>query len=55
MTKVRSEAHRMKNRQMRFPDSLWEAAKAKAGLTPLSAIIRELVRMWVEGKIKIKK
>jgi hypothetical protein len=44
---------KMKLRHMRFPDSLWEQAKAKAGLTPLSAIVRKLVELWLAGKIDI--
>lgn len=41
-------------RSINFPDSVWERAKQKAGLTSLSAIIRHLVEMWLDGEIKIK-
>lgn len=33
---------------------LWERAKVKAGLTPLSAIIRVLLEGWLEGEFKIR-
>lgn len=33
---------------------LWEAAQRKAGLTSLSAIIRELIKKWLDGEIEIK-
>lgn len=45
----------MKKYNVNFPQSIWEAAKTKAGLTPLSAIIRRLVEMWLDGKIDITK
>jgi hypothetical protein len=45
--------NRMRSHQIRFPDTLWERFKAKAGLTPASAIIRRLVEMWLDGKIKL--
>jgi len=44
----------MKPRLIRFSDDLWDQAKAKAGLTPLSAIIRKLVQMWLSGEIEVK-
>ena len=54
MTK-RKEQGQMKNRQIRFPDSLWAKGKAKAGITPLSAVIRKLLEMWIAGKIDLDK
>jgi transcription-repair coupling factor (superfamily II helicase) len=44
----------MKPHMIRFSDGTWAAAKAKAGITPLSAIIRKLVRLWLAGEIEIK-
>jgi hypothetical protein len=35
-------------------DSTWDAAKEKAGITPLSAIIRRLVKMWLAGEIEVR-
>ena len=43
----------MVKRNITVPLDFWEACKQKAGITPLSAVIRELLRMWLEGKIKI--
>lgn len=44
----------MKNRMLRFPDDTWEQAKAKAGMRPLSAVVRRLVEMWLDGKIDLE-
>lgn len=30
---------------------MWEAAKRKAGLRPLAAIIRRLIALWLAGEI----
>jgi hypothetical protein len=43
----------MRSHQIMFPDSLWEQAKRKAGLTSLSAIVRKLVELWLAGKIDL--
>lgn len=34
------------------PD-IWELAKRQAGMVPLAAIIRKLIRLWVTGKINL--
>jgi len=34
-----------------LPNHLWEAAKIKAGITPMSAIIRRLLEKWLSGEI----
>lgn len=52
MTKRRKEQP-MEPHLIRFQPSLWAQAKQKAGLTPLSAIIRRLVELWVNGKIDL--
>jgi hypothetical protein len=52
MTKRRKE-RQMKPRMIRMADSTWDAAKEKAGITPLSAIIRRLVKMWLAGEIEV--
>jgi hypothetical protein len=55
MTKRRKERHQqMKPRMIRMADSTWDAAKEKAGITPLSAIIRRLVKMWLAGEIEVE-
>lgn len=44
----------MVGRNISIELSLWEQAKRKAGPTrSLSAIIRELLRLWISGEIKI--
>jgi len=43
----------MKPRMVRMTDSTWSAAKEKAGITPLSAIIRKLVQLWLAGEIEV--
>ena len=45
----------MVKRNITIPLDFWEECKQKAGITPLSAVIRELLRMWLEGKIEIDK
>lgn len=44
---------KMERYTLRMPPSLWEAAKTKSGIIPLSAIIRRLVEMWLHGEIDI--
>lgn len=44
----------MKKYNINFPSSLWNDAKKKAGIIPLSVVIRQLVQMWVNGDIEIK-
>lgn len=54
MTKRREEQYQqMKPRMVRMTDNTWEAARAKAGITPLSAIIRRLVKMWLAGEVEV--
>ena len=43
----------MKPRGIKFPDRLWQAAKEKAGIIPMSVILRRLLEKWVEGKISL--
>lgn len=43
----------MVTRNITVPLDFWEACKQKAGIRPLSAVIRELLKMWLEGKIEI--
>lgn len=33
--------------------SLWKQAQDRAGLMPLSAVIRRLLELWLSGKIKL--
>lgn len=33
--------------------SLWEQAQKKAGMRPMSAIIRRLLEKWVKGEIEL--
>jgi hypothetical protein len=55
MTKRLEETRpQMKPHMIRFSDDIWAAAKVKAGITPLSAIIRQLVKLWLAGEIEIK-
>jgi predicted DNA binding CopG/RHH family protein len=47
----------MPSYMLRLPDDLLKKAKIaaiEAGL-PLSEIVRELLMMWLSGKVKIKK
>ena len=37
-----------------FDPDMWIRAQRKAGLTPLAAIIRRLLGMWLDGKINIE-
>ena len=43
----------MVTRNITVPLDFWEACKQKAGMRPLSAVIRKLLKMWLEGKIEI--
>lgn len=36
-----------------FEPDIWERAKRQSGMVPLAAIIRKLVRLWLEGKINL--
>lgn len=37
----------------KLPNDLLSRAKEKAGLIPLSAIIRRLLELWLSGKVQI--
>jgi hypothetical protein len=43
----------MKARAVRIPDNLYEKAVKKAKDVSLSVVVRLLLQMWVEGKIKL--
>lgn len=43
----------MVNRSVSVQLSLWDAAQRKAGLAPISAVIRILLRKWMKGEIEI--
>jgi hypothetical protein len=50
----KKEGEKMKSFTMRMPPSLIEAAQERAGLIPLSVVIRTLVEMWLRGEIDLK-
>lgn len=55
MIKRREERYQqMKSRMIRMTDNTWEAARVKAGITPLSAIIRQLVERWLSTEYDIE-
>lgn len=41
-------------RSVKISDTLWEKAKKKAGLIPVSAVIRELLDKWIRGEIDLE-
>lgn len=43
----------MRLRSLATTDELWERSKAKAGMKPLSAVIRALLEAWLAGKIEV--
>ena len=43
----------MEQYSLRMPPSLWAAAKEKAGMIPLSAIIRKLIEKWLKGEVEV--
>ncbi|GIK43879.1 MAG: hypothetical protein BroJett011_77120 [Chloroflexota bacterium] len=49
----RREKSKMVQRSISIEPNFWERCKEKAGLTPISAIVRRLLELWLEGKIKI--
>ncbi len=44
----------MVTRNIAVPLDFWEDCKQKAGIRPLSAVIRKLLEMWLKGEIKIE-
>lgn len=44
---------KMVQRSISIELSLWNDARRKAGIRPLSAIIRKLIRLWMSGKIEL--
>ncbi len=53
LMKAEDGIEKMKPYKVNFPPSLWIAARQKAGLTPLAEIIRDLVTMWLRGRIDL--
>lgn len=43
----------MKPHSFKMSDSLVQRAKEKAGMIPLSAIVRRLIEKWLDGEIKL--
>jgi hypothetical protein len=52
--RCKEQRQQMKPHMVRFSDGTWAKAKAKAGITPLSAIIRRLVKLWLADEIEVK-
>lgn len=50
----KKDGEKMKSFTMRMPPSLIEKAQDRAGLIPLSAVIRTLIEMWLRGEIDLK-
>lgn len=44
----------MVNRSLSIELSLWKQAQRKAGLLPISAVIRRLLQLWIAGKIRLE-
>ena len=42
---------KMKPRNITVQDSLWEAAKQKAKIAKMSALVRRLLELYVSGKL----
>ena len=51
--KRKEQTTKMERHYINFLPEMWKQAKTKAGLTPLSAIIRKLVELWLAGKIDL--
>lgn len=51
--KGKIEGEKMEQYSVRMTPSLWDTAMQKAGMIPLSAIIRKLLKLWIDGKIDI--
>lgn len=50
----KKEGEKMESFNLRMPPSLLSRAKDRAGLIPLSAVIRTLLEMWLRGEIELK-
>lgn len=50
----KKDGEKMESFNLRMPPSLVKSAKDKAGLIPLSAVIRTLIEMWLRGEIDLK-
>lgn len=44
----------MVQRSISIEPEFWEQCKQKAGLKPISAVVRRLLELWLEGKINIE-
>lgn len=44
---------KMITRSLSIELSLWDQAKRKAGIAPVSGIIRALLRKWLKGEIQL--
>lgn len=47
------ETENMERYTFRLPPTLLDEAKQKAGMIPLSKIIRRLIEKWLNGEIRI--
>jgi hypothetical protein len=45
---------KMVQRSISIEPEFWEQCKQKAGLKPISAVVRRLLELWLEGKINIE-
>jgi len=52
--KLKKRGKRMSRRNISIDDDLWTKAVSKAKYMSLSAVIRELLRMWVDDEIELK-
>jgi hypothetical protein len=48
------DMEKMVRRGLRIDLELWEQAKTKAGLIPISVIIRLLLKKWIKGEINLE-
>lgn len=54
MADTKKGDEKMKSFTMRMPPSLIIEAQEKAGMIPLSKIIRRLVEKWLKGEITVE-
>lgn len=45
---------KMKPHPIKMPDSLWNKAVKKSGITPVAAVVRRLLDMWIKGEISLE-
>ena len=50
----KKDGEKMESFNLRMPPSLVQSARDKAGLIPLSKVIRTLIEMWLRGEIELK-